>query len=254
MTNNSCEVLSTHVSTQPTHNYLGTCPPEQAPTNHEVSLQTPPHQLNQAENQREAVSVVLALFERMNSTSKILQKILFFCLEGKTVQDTTHYVNTCQQDNYSVFDAATLCNALIEAGALYRLYDDGSIASNNEVKPELIVEEGAEYYLPRQDEPTLWKTSETGKAALEEVVSSCKLVALWEEEAEFQGIYRAILQACLGEEGSTTNEITEALKDKVEFPENRKLASFLGKLEEADGLEWSQHAWKTTRQAESFLA
>ena len=77
------------------------------------------------------------LFKSMAPRRKVLLGILSFVQEPQSAEAVNAHVDKLQQDNFSVYTAANLCNLLERAGAIERITADGQPADDtaNEPRP-----------------------------------------------------------------------------------------------------------------------
>lgn len=162
------------------------------------------------------------LFKSMAPRRKVLLGILSFVQEPQSAETVNAHVDKLQQDNFSVYTAANLCNLLERAGAT----------------------EPVEVF---------WRITEPGQAKLDSDKPIERLRALLEEDAAYAVIYKRILTLCAAENGATTPTINGKVDNDPLVQKPRLYAPhFVDKLEQCDALEWRK-AWFTTETGKQGL-
>ena len=85
----------------------------------------PAQQLDAESDSRTPTERIDDLFKSMAPRRKVLLGILSFVQEPRTAEAVNAHVDELQQDNFSVYTAANLCNLLERAGAIERITADG---------------------------------------------------------------------------------------------------------------------------------
>ena len=105
----------------------------------------PAQQLEAESDNRTPAERIDDLFKSMAPRRKVLLGILSFVQEPQTAEAVNAHVDELQQDNFSVYTAANLCNLLERAGAIERITADGQPADDTENDPKTVVVDGVEY-------------------------------------------------------------------------------------------------------------
>ena len=92
----------------------------------------PAQQLEAESDNRTPAERIDDLFKSMAPRRKVLLGILSFVQEPQTAEAVNAHVDELQQDNFSVYTAANLCNLLERAGAIERITADGQPADDTE--------------------------------------------------------------------------------------------------------------------------
>ena len=193
------------------------------------------------------------LFKSMAPRRKVLPGILSFVQEPQTAEAVNAHVDELQQDNFSVYTAANLCNLLERAGAIERITADGQPADDTENEPKTVVVDGVEYLEAAEPVEVFWRITEPGQAKLDSDKPIERLRALLDEDADYAVIYKRILTLCAVEEGATTPAINGKVDNDPLVQSPRLYAPhFVDKLEQCDALEWRK-AWFTTETGKQGL-
>ena len=193
------------------------------------------------------------LFKSMAPRRKVLLGILSFVQEPQTAEAVNAHVDELQQDNFSVYTAANLCNLLERAGAIERITADGQPADDTENEPKTVVVDGVEYLEAAEPVEVFWRITEPGQAKLDSDKPTERLRALLEEDAAYAVIYKRILTLCAAENGAATPVINGKVDNDPLVQKPRLYAPhFVDKLEQCDALEWRK-AWFTTETGKQGL-
>lgn len=187
------------------------------------------------------------LLKAMAPRRKVLLGILAFCKEPQIVADVNAHVDKLQEDNFSVYTAANLCNLLEGAGAIERTTPEGEPYVEEEKEPEVVVDEnGNEYLQAAEPAVVCWMTTEAGQEALDADKPLERLHALLEDDAKYATVYKRILTMCAEGDGCTIPTINSAVDNDPLVQKPRLYAPhFVDKLEKCDALEWHK-TWQTT--------
>ena len=213
-----------------------------------------PAQLSEAKtDDRTPAERIDDLFDSMVPRRKVLLGILSFVQEPQTAEAVNAHVDELQQDNFSVYTAANLCNLLERAGAMERITADGQPADETETQPKTVVVNGVEYLEAAESVETFWRITEPGQAKLDSDKPIERLRALLEEDAAYAVIYKRILTLCAAENGAATPAINGKVDNDPLVQKPRLYAPhFVDKLEQCDALEWRK-AWFTTETGKQGL-
>lgn len=103
----------------------------------------------------------------------------------------------------------------------------------------------------RHNEPSLWRTTDSGVIALEKENKEDKLEALFLSDPHYKTIYLMVLQFC--KDAKSRMEIESHLENHPLLENPKIYASyFIDMLETAGGLVWDD-SWKTTQKAYAKL-
>ena len=200
----------------------------------------PAQQLEAESDNRTPAERIDDLFKSMAPRRKVLLGILSFVQEPQTAEAVNAHVDELQQDNFSVYTAANLCNLLERAGAIERITADGQPADDTENEPKTVVVDGVEYLEAAEPVEAFWRITE-------------RLRALLEEDAAYAVIYTRILALCAAENGAATPVINGKVDNDPLVQKPRLYAPhFVDKLEQCDALEWRK-AWFTTETGKQGL-
>ncbi len=194
------------------------------------------------------------LFESMAPRRKVLLGILaFISTEKKPVDEVNAEVDRLQEDNYSVYTAADLCNLLEKAGAIERVTAEGTPADEVENEPKTVVVDGVEYIEVAEPVELFWQITEEGQAKLDSDKPLDRLHELLARDEQYAVIYKRILTMCSAESGATTPEINDAVDNDPLVQKPRLYAPhFTDLLEKCDAIEWRK-AWYTTEVGKAGL-
>lgn len=187
------------------------------------------------------------LLKAMAPRRKVLLGILKFCKEPQVVAEVNTHVDKLQEDNYSVYTAANLCNLLEGAGALERTTPEGEPYVEEEKEPRVVVDEdGNEYLQAAEPDIVCWKTTEAGQEALDADKPLERLRTLLQDDEKYATIYKRILTMCAEGSGCGIPAINSAVDNDPLVQKPRLYAPhFVDKLEKCDALEWHK-TWQTT--------
>lgn len=199
------------------------------------------------EDNRPAEERIAELFGRMKLRRKVLLSILECCAEPQAVATVNDLVATLQENDRSVFSAASFCAALEKAGALIKLNEDGTVLDEETpTEPKVVEIDGVQYLEAQPTIEVYWKTTSEGLKAVESNKPLERLMQLFEKDASYAPIYERILQLCSTEEGVTADELGEAVDKDPLVQEPRLFAPhFFEKLEQCEALVW-QKTWRIT--------
>lgn len=187
------------------------------------------------------------LMASVKSTSKVLVSTLELCAEMQPIATVNSHIDSQQKSNASVYSAETLCHLLEEAGALQRVYADGTTAADIDAEPTVVVENGVGYLEIPRSQPSFWITTEDGSAYLATYDPADQLAALFAEQPQYAEVYRLVMDACKAEGGATAQQLADLINKRDDVQSPRRYSSyFVDQLQERLALEWTGKAWRAT--------
>lgn len=181
------------------------------------------------------------LYERMGSVRRILDAVLAFCREPRTVDEVVAEVAPLRTAVFSVYETPSLCELLKRAGALEEI-------AAPKAEPAVVEVDGVSYLQPAEQsqEPPRLRTTEAGAQQLAHDDSLERFEAVLAEDGRYEHIYRILLDCCANEGGASAKQMSDAVDADPELQEPRMYASyFFNRLGECGLIEWDT-AWKTT--------
>ena len=186
------------------------------------------------------------LLQRMRPCRDMLLNVMRACARPVPVAEVNGLLVRMQQNNRSVFTAADLCALLQRAGAL-RLVNADCTPYDQDREPVEAVEEGGAPALEAGEPATAyWMSTEEALGVADGDDPLGRLRELFERDALYLPIYKAILGLCARGEGAKTLALGAAVDGDPLMQSPRRFAtSFVDGLERCGALEW-RGAWFTT--------
>lgn len=184
------------------------------------------------------------LFERMKPYRKLLLAIIDFCQTERLSTEIDDMLEPLSANRRSPYSPIAMRGMLERSGAIeYRV-------PQTEESQEDIDETGC--LIVTEEPEGTWISTAAGLSFLREQDALADLRATVSEEPTYTRIYEEILEFC-AQEGRTPAQIGKLVDDDplLEKPK-RCFDYFLGRLEDAGGLEWSG-TWKTTANGKIVL-
>ena len=234
-----------------------------------------------AEAERRARAALQKLMARMAARREVLLGILDYCREPREVEDVDARVAQLQAHNASVYDGASLCAMLEEAGGLENVAPGGeeesptedendnptgsatsettagatdaaiSVAEDSEPVAEVV--DGVEYLSPAPRSRTLWRTTVAGAELLASYSPQADIARLLENDGAYIDIYLRVLDLCADEGGAATPELSAAVdKDPLVQSPRLFVQHFVERLEKAGAVRWDGR-WRITDAGRDWL-
>lgn len=193
------------------------------------------------------------LMRKMHAQRQIFLVVMKRCIEPQESSRVHAIVDDMQKDNASVYDAANLCVILEGAGALKRVFEDGSFYEDFAVEPNIVEIDGIEYYEPTDPPLMYWQTTDFGREKVDQNDPDGRLLRLIEEESLYVPIYRRVLELAAREEGARAEDLAASIDGDPLVQKPRYFAPrFVDRLEKCEAIEW-HGAWKTTEVGRTAL-
>ena len=194
------------------------------------------------------------LMSSVKSTSKVLVSTLELCRQMQPVAAVSAHIDALQTSNASVYSAETLCRLLEEAGALTRVFEDGTLACEQPSEPLVVEEDGETYLKVPESKPSFWLISADGAAFLDAYNPASQLQTLLAEQANYAAVFQLVLETCAVEGGATAQQLADLINKRDDVQSPRRYSSyFVDQLQECLALEWAGKAWHTTNLGKSAL-
>ncbi len=189
--------------------------------------------------------------EHLPGQRDVVLAVLNACRERIDDEEVAAVVAEAQLHNKSVYGPMALCSILERAGALRHVDADGDPYRDDDVEPEVVVEDGVEYIQAAEPPASFWATTEEGIAFAECDDPAARTRELLVDQSIYEPIYRYLLDACCS--GADTKSLA-AVVDEHELTQKprRYVAHFLQQLEECGALVW-QGVWTTTEAGKQIL-
>lgn len=218
--------------------------PERVPTiDHAVKQNTPEYAA------RPAIERTKELFGYMYPHRMALYGILEAAQQPIKNADMEEVIEKIREHKFSVYEPTNLCTMLETAGALQAVTEDGEPYVRDNPQPEIVVENGEEYYVPTYPAPIFWQITEAGAQMLDERDPGAKLKKQLEVDKEFLCIYKRVMRMASTEDGTTIPELSAAVdKDPlISQPQRRYFVQhFVEALERCEAIAWNGKTWRLT--------
>lgn len=218
--------------------------PDRVPTiDHALKQDTPEYAA------RPAIERTKELFAYMYPHRVVLLGILEAVKEPTKNSEVRERVDAIREHKFSVYTPANLCTMLETAGAIECVTEDGAPYVRTEPKPDIVVEDGEEFYVPTTPPEIHWHITEAGAQMLDEHDPEANLKSQLELDKEFLGIYKRVMRMAATEEGTTMPELSAAVdKDPlISKPQRRFFVQhFVEALERCEAIKWNGSTWRLT--------
>lgn len=189
---------------------------------------------------------IATLMEEMGVERATLLGVLEHCRTPRAAAEVNAFIDGLRMATFSVYSPANITDLLERAGALERTDAEGAPYDACAARPKTVRVDGADYLEPTCAPAVYWLTTADGAAALDENDPHGRIVALFEAEPEYLGIYKHVLAACSRPEGASVQELGTYVNAHPRAREPRRAAPyFLDKLEQCGAVAW-HGTWATT--------
>lgn len=160
------------------------------------------------------------------------------------------------EKKFSLYSPANLCSMLETAGALEKVTEDGLPYDSREMKPDIVVVDGDEYYVPTCPPEVHWLSTRAGLEMLGEDEPLDKVEMLFEHEADLLGIYKRLLTMMAVDDGAQMKEMSDAVDADPLICEPRRffVQHFVESLERCGAVVWLDSSWRITDLGRDALA
>lgn len=205
---------------------------------------------------RPAIERTRQLFEQLKSQRSILVGMVEAAHTPASTDAIEQAVEDLRERRFTMYSTANLCSMLETAGALERVTEAGEPYSQVKVEPDVVVEDGEEYWVPSTPPKVCWVATPAAFEACDAAGFQDKLEALFDEEAELLPIYKHVLSMASVEGGTTMSELSAAVDSNPLIAEPRTffVQHFIEGLERCAAVEWIGDAWKATAFGQATLA
>lgn len=207
---------------------------------------------DEAIDNRPAAERIASAVENLPGQRAAVLAVLNLCRERSDDEAVAVVVGEAQRHNKSVYGPGALCSILERAGALAHVDENGDPYQDDDIEPEVVVEDGVEYIQAAEPPLSCWIATEEGLAFAAADDPASRTSALLDDQAAYLPIYRYLLEAC--QNGAATKALASVV-DAHELVQEPRLyvAHFLHQLEESGALEW-RGSWTTTDAGRAVLA
>lgn len=222
--------------------------PRIASNDENVVVLMPP---DEVEDHRPAAERIASAVENLPGQRAAVLAVMNICRERADDEAVASVVAEAQRYNKSVYGPGALCEILERAGALAHVDAEGNPYRDDDIEPEVVVEDGVEYLQAAEPPVSCWVATEAGTAYAAADDPLARTRALLSDQARYAPIYRYVLEACL--DGAATKALATVV-DAHELVQEPRLyvAHFLHQLEECGALEW-RGSWTTTQEGRAAL-
>lgn len=198
--------------------------------------------------QRPAEERTRELLGQMRPHRAILLGILDAARTPFPMDKVAEFIEEAHEQKFSVYTPSNLCTMLEVAGALKRVGADGSPYEVGEVRPDIAVIEGEEYWVPTYPPKVYWLATDAGLQMVDEDDPAKRIARLFERESDLLVLHKRILTLSSAGEGVSVVDLSVAVDDDPLISEPRRfyVQHFVEELERCGALTWSGSAWKTT--------
>ncbi len=204
---------------------------------------------------RPAIERTRELFSQMRPQRTVLLGIINAAHEPLSMDDVHKVTENLQQKKFSVYTPSNLCTMLEIAGAINRVTADGEPYALHASKPDIVIEDGEEYYVPTTPEKVHWLATEAGANAAVEDNPDERLQELFESETDLLPIYKRVLTTAKATDGVEMDELSVQVDGNplISTPRRFYVQHFVEALERCDALVWNAQAWTITDMGERAL-
>lgn len=193
-----------------------------------------------------AEDAIEALMKSNPGRRPVFLKIIDFCCEPRTESEVAELVNAAQASNYSVYSPATLCAMLERSGAL--------TCEVPETADEVVEDDGVEYLQIKDAPEARWTATDAGLTVVAVHRETGPLADLLAREAQYEPVYRKLLEFCSGTPRSKAELDALIDADPLVQQPRRYSNHFIELLEGRDGMAWENGKWTLTELGERFWA
>lgn len=198
---------------------------------------------------RPAKERIIELFNNMNPHRRVLYGVLRALHDPVSNDEVGDVVDALRAHKFSVYSPSNVCTMLETAGAVRRVLEDGAPYDQFEPQPEIVVEDGVEYWQAVPSPMPYWQITEEGQAHLDAYHPIEKIQATFASEPEYLVLYKRVLAMCGTDEGVTMKQLSAAVdNDPLVATEPRSffVQHFVEGLERGEAVAWNGKAWKIT--------
>ena len=205
---------------------------------------------------RPAAERTRQLFEQLKSQRAILVGMIEAARMPASIDEIQQGVEDLRERRFTMYSTANLCSMLETAGALERVTESGEPYAQVNVEPDIVVEDGEEYWVPSTPPKVCWVATDAAFEACDAARYQDKLDALFGEESNLLPIYKRVLSMTAAAGGTTMPELSAAVDSNPLIAEPRTffVQHFIEGLERCAAVEWDGSAWRATAFGESTLA
>ena len=189
------------------------------------------------------------LFSQLKAQRRIVLQIVESASQPISTDEMEEAVKDVRTKKFSVYSTANLCSMLETAGGLERVMEDGSPYVAKKMEPDIVVEDGEEYYVPTEPPKAYWLATDAARTvAAERQGTESELEALFEKESDFLSIHKRVLTMASRENGATMAEFSAAIDSNPLIAKPRRffVQHFVEELEHCDAVEWGGQSWVIT--------
>ncbi len=196
-----------------------------------------------APKEKAPVDKIKELYASMLPSRRLLDAILKFCKDPHTYEEIDEEFEQTKKGEFTLYNAASLCHQLLEAGALRKIEEAPAEPKTVEIGGKEYLESAAD---GQRAEPRL-QTTDDGRCHLEQEDSLAPFTCLIEEDGgRYRDVYRILLDCSSNEGGATSKQLSDAVDSNPELQEPRLYASyFFDRLSTCGLIEWTG-SWHLT--------
>ncbi len=197
---------------------------------------------------RPAADRTRQLFEQLKSQRSILVGMVEAARTPASIDDIEHAVEDLRERRFTMYSTANLCSMLETAGAFLRVTEDGKPYSEVVIEPDVVVEDGEEYWVALRPPKVCWVSTDAAFEVCDSAGFQDKLEALFDEESELLPIYKRVLAMTAAEGGAAMSDLSAAVDSNPLIAEPRTffVQHFVESLERCAAVEWAGKAWEAT--------
>ncbi len=218
--------------------------PDRVPTIDQAVKQNTPEYAS-----RPAIERTKELFGYMYPHRMSLYAILEAAQQPISNDAMEEVIKEIQQRKFSVYAPTNLCTMLETAGALQSVTEEGEPYERTAGVPDIVVEDGEEYYVPTSPAPIYWLATEAGTQMLNERDPEAKLKRQLEGDKKYWSIYKRVMRMASADDGVSMPELSVAVdKDPLISKPQRIyfVQHFVELLERCEAIAWNGKKWKLT--------
>ncbi len=160
---------------------------------------------------RPAADRTRQLFEQLKSQRSILVGMVEAARTPASIDDIEHAVEDLRERRFTMYSTANLCSMLETAGAFLRVTEDGKPYSEVVIEPDVVVEDGEEYWVALRPPKVCWVSTDAAFEVCDSAGFQDKLEALFDEESELLPIYKRVLAMTAAEGGAAMSDLSAAV-------------------------------------------